>query len=402
MVPTDESDPEQPVRGSESGRRNGGWRKWLGATGQATRWGYVLHLTLGLVVGALCGVAFSPPGGALLSALVAGVVAAAAISVPAINSFKVALVVSLVAAFGTLVGFTAAHHPLWAATAMAAMAVLTSLAASAGPVGVALGTIATFLFAGVVAVARVSDLTSGIPFPSALARIGIGMATGLLIALVSMAVRRQLGRPGASGPSGPEAPGSTGTGAGGIPGLVGPMGSSLRRFDEFARDGVRRAIPLTLGVFFFEAWGDRNSLWIFFSAFVVLLPTGKPPVVLALVRSASTIGGVVLLSALALVVPHKVLFPLALVLVLLGMAYSSSFVFLGGALNAMGAVLLASGPAGHVGSWALYRVADTLIGCGFALASTYLLWPRDKPDVGRTWRRQSAEGEPPSFSSREK
>ena len=31
--------------------------------------------------------------------------------------------------------------------------------------------------------------------------------------------------------------------------------------------------------------------------------------------------------------------------------------------------------------WAAHRLLDTALGCALALASMYLLWPKDKPDV---------------------
>jgi len=38
-------------------------------------------------------------------------------------------------------------------------------------------------------------------------------------------------------------------------------------------------------------------------------------------------------------------------------------------------------PSGTVGEWAQHRLLDTVLGCGLALASMYLLWPRDTPDA---------------------
>ena len=34
-----------------------------------------------------------------------------------------------------------------------------------------------------------------------------------------------------------------------------------------------------------------------------------------------------------------------------------------------------------IGVWAVPRLLDTALGCALALASPYLLWPKDKPDV---------------------
>jgi hypothetical protein len=55
------------------------------------------------------------------------------------------------------------------------------------------------------------------------------------------------------------------------------MWESLRSFDEHARDGVRRAIPLAVLMFFFQRDGGRDAFWSFFGAYLVLLTTGKTP-----------------------------------------------------------------------------------------------------------------------------
>ena len=38
-------------------------------------------------------------------------------------------------------------------------------------------------------------------------------------------------------------------------------------------------------------------------------------------------------------------------------------------------------PTRVISIWAAHRLLDTALGCGLALASRYLLWPKDKPDV---------------------
>jgi hypothetical protein len=43
------------------------------------------------------------------------------------------------------------------------------------------------------------------------------------------------------------------------------MWSALRSFDEHARDGVRRAVPLAVLMFFFQQEGGRDAFWIFFA-----------------------------------------------------------------------------------------------------------------------------------------
>ena len=154
----------------------------------------------------------------------------------------------------------------------------------------------------------------------------------------------------------------------------------MRSFDEHTRDGVRRAIPLAIGMFLYQRTLDHDSLWIFLAAFAVLLPTGKSTARVAAARVISTIVGMLVLSVFGLVGVAGVLFTAAILFVLVGIAYKPTYPVQAGALSAMGAELLVAGPAGDLGAWAAHRLFDTLLGCAMALASMYLLWPRDKPD----------------------
>ena len=80
-------------------------------------------------------------------------------------------------------------------------------------------------------------------------------------------------------------------------------------------------------------------------------------------------------------VPPRVLLILAFAAILLGVAYQPTVPMLAGGLAAMGAILLVGAPSGAIGTWALHRVLDTALGCALALASTYLLWPRDEAEA---------------------
>ncbi|WP_406097268.1 FUSC family protein [Kitasatospora purpeofusca] len=193
---------------------------------------------------------------------------------------------------------------------------------------------------------------------------------GLAVSAVSATVRERHGTADTANTT--AAPRTTALG----PGML----RSLRSFDEHARDGVRRAVPLAIGIYLFERSAGRDALWVFLAAFVVLLPTGKTPHTVALARVASTVLGVVLLGLLSLVVPHQVLFTAAFVLLFLGITYTKTYPVPAGALTAMGAILLAGTPTGAIGHWAGHRLLDTVVGCALALAATYLLWPHDKPD----------------------
>ncbi|HET9322790.1 MAG TPA: FUSC family protein [Gaiellaceae bacterium] len=156
------------------------------------------------------------------------------------------------------------------------------------------------------------------------------------------------------------------------------MWESLRSFDEHARDGVRRAIPLAILMFFFQREGGRDAFWIFFAAYIVLLTTGKAPKDLALVRVGSTLFGVVALAVASYVMPDRVLFSLGIVILFAGVGLSPAYVIVGGALTSIGSILLAGAPTGDVAGWAGHRLLDTMLGCAIALVATYLLWPRDR------------------------
>jgi uncharacterized membrane protein YccC len=95
---------------------------------------------------------------------------------------------------------------------------------------------------------------------------------------------------------------------------IAPMWASLRSFDEHARDGVRRAIPLAVLMFFFQREGGRDAFWIFFAAYIVLLTTGKNPKGLVAARVGGTLFGVVVLAVASLVIPDRVLFSFGVVI----------------------------------------------------------------------------------------
>jgi uncharacterized membrane protein YccC len=156
------------------------------------------------------------------------------------------------------------------------------------------------------------------------------------------------------------------------------MWSALRSFDEHARDGVRRAVPLAVLMYFFQQEGGRDAFWIFFAAYIMLLPTGKPVKSQAAIRMGSTIFGVVVLAVASLIVPDRVLFSIGVVVLFSGIGLSPAYALLGGALTTVGSVLLAGAPTGAVGDWAGRRVLDTLLGCAIALLATHLFFPRDR------------------------
>jgi hypothetical protein len=81
------------------------------------------------------------------------------------------------------------------------------------------------------------------------------------------------------------------------------MWVSLKTFDEHARDGVRRAIPLAILMYFFQRNGGRDAFWIFFAAYLVMLTPGKNQKSQTVVRVGSAIFGVLLLAVASLIFP---------------------------------------------------------------------------------------------------
>lgn len=262
------------------------------------------------------------------------------------------------------VAFATGNDPVWAALAMAAVALLTSLAAAAGPLGALLGFLVSLAYFLIATMARVADLFDRVSAPWAAAHLALGCLGGLLVVFVGTAWRRR------------HEPAEVKAARAPLP--IKPMWESLRSFDEHARDGVRRAIPLAILMFFFQQEGGRDAFWIFFAAYIVLLTTGKAPKDLAAVRVGSTLFGVVALAVASLVVPDKVLFSLGVAILFTGIGLSPPYPIVGGGLTSIGSILLAGAPTGDVTGWAGHRLLDTILGCAIAIAATYLLWPRDR------------------------
>jgi hypothetical protein len=128
------------------------------------------------------------------------------------------------------------------------------------------------------------------------------------------------------------------------------MWASLRSFDEHTRDGVRRAIPLAIGMFSCQRTLAHDSLWVFLAAFAVLLPTEK-----SAVRGRRGAGGqhrcrrAGLLRARPGWGAAGVLFTAAILFVLVGIAYKPTYPLQAGALSAMGAPCCSSRDRGRPG-----------------------------------------------------
>jgi hypothetical protein len=350
-----------------------GWRstlrRWWGPTSAPPNWALVGHLATGLVLGIVVAGLIEPRRGGILAGLSAAIVAGAGSSGPPRVALRLAGLVAVAGLLATWAAFLSVGHPVWAAVGMAIVAVLTSLAVGTGPAGAAVGVLGSFVYALTLTLATTAELHDVVSELSGLGRIVIGCVLGLVIVGVSVWRRARADPEDAAIPP-PEAPWRR-------------MLRSLRTFDAYARDGVRRAIPLAIGVYFFERSGSRDAAWIFMAAFAVLLPSGKAPVEVALVRALSTVVAVMGLGLLALVVPARLLFAAAAAFLLIGLAYSGRYPLAGSGLMSIAAILFVAAPRGEFADWASRRLVDTLIGCGLAVAATALLWPAD-PAPGPT------------------
>jgi MFS family permease len=358
-----EVEEEQPRREGEALRSR--VHGWFTSTGAPPAWGLVRYMTCGLVAGAALSAPLPDFRGTLLGALAGLVVAASGSGGPSRISRRVALIAGGSGLLLTVVAFATGNDPVWAALAMAAVALLTSLAAAAGPLGAVLGFLGSLAYFLVATMARVANLFELVSLKWAAAHVAVGCLAGLLVVLVGTTWRRRREPDDVKAATAPAL-------------ALRAMWVSLRAFDEHARDGVRRAIPLAVLMYFFQREGGRDAFWIFFAAYLVLLTTGKTPKSLALVRVGTTVFGVLLLAAASFVMPDRVLFSLGFVIILAGIALSPPYPIVGGGLTTTGSVLLAGAPTGDVGHWAGRRLLDTIVGCAIALVATYLLWPRDR------------------------
>ena len=321
-------------------------------------------MVCGLVAGAALTGLLPDFRGTLLGALAGVIVAAAGSGGPSGISRRVALIAAALGFLLMTVAFATGTHPVWAALAMAAVALLTSLGAAWGPLWSVLGFLLSLAYMLIATTARVANLYDLVSPGWAAAHIAMGCLGGLLVVFVGTAWRRR---------NEPEE-----VRAATAPLPVSAMWESLRSFDEHARDGVRRAIPLAVLMYFFQLDGGRDAFWTFFAAYLVLLTPGKNPKSLAAVRVGTTLLGVVLLAVASVVVPDRVLFSLGVVILFTGVGLSPPYPIVAGALTTIGSVLLAGAPTGDATSWAGHRLLDTIVGCAVALVATYLLWPRDR------------------------
>ena len=346
-------------------QQQSGCRSWFRSTGAPPAWGLVRYAACGLFAGAALGAALPQVRGTLLAALAGVIVAAAGSGGPSRIARRVALLAAASGLVLTVVAFATGNRPVWAGLAMGAVALLTSVMAAGGPLGGILGFLLSLGYMLVATMARVANLFELVSLRWAAAHIAAGCIAGLIVVFVGTAWRRRSEPDEVKTASAP-------------PLELRSMWESLRSFDEQARDGVRRAVPLAILMFLFQREGGRDAFWIFFAAYLVLLTPGKAQKSLALTRVGATLFGVLLLAFASLLIPDRVLFSFGIVILFAGIGLSPAYPVVGGGLTTIGSVLLAGAPTGGVGNWAERRLLDTALGCAIALVATYLFWPRDR------------------------
>jgi hypothetical protein len=341
-------------------------RPFFRPTGQRPQWHLVAFLAAGLAAGLAIGLAWPPRGVALLPGLTAGIVAAAGIAGPPALATRLARWAALSTVVVVTLGFVASDRPWLAGAAMAAVAVFTSAAAGLGRVGIAIGSLGTLAYVLSLIVATVTSARGEATVLDVVVRAVTAAAVGFGVAVLGARVRFR---------AQPQVPVPD------VPSPWRPIWRSVRTLDHHARDGVRRAVPLTACVVWYEASGSHDVLWILVTALAVLLPTGKSTWESASARVVATVIGVALVDVVGGVVPTGVLLGVALAAVVAGIAYKPVVPVLADAATAFAVVAFTAAPAADVGTTGVRRLVDTLIGVTIALLATYLLWPRDKPDA---------------------
>jgi hypothetical protein len=249
--------------------------RWFASTGAQPAWALVAYMVAGLTLGAALAAPLPEVEATLLSALTGSIVAATGSGGPSGIARRVALGTAAATLVLTFVAFATGNRPLLAALAMAAVAILTWLAAGAGPLGAVLAYLLSLTYLLVAGLSRVADLVDVVSLSWAAAHIAVGCVVGLLVVFVATWWRRR-SEPDGVRAARAEAP-------------IRSMWASLRSFDRHARDGVRRAIPLAILMYLFQLDAGRDAFWIFFAAYSVLLTPGKTAVNAAFVRAGSAV-----------------------------------------------------------------------------------------------------------------
>jgi hypothetical protein len=334
----------------------------------AWAWRLVATVLIGMIAGYAAGSWLGHGMAAVQSAVVAALTFTAGGTGRLRTALPVAAALGAVVVVYSTVGAVTTGHPWAAALAMAAVAFSTSVMTAAKPVGLLIGMVASFAYFLITGVGVLAHEAIGKDLGEAGLLGAIGLATGLLLVALRGTLEQAIG-------TAPQESSPTGT----RPDLIGPMVTSVRTFDDTAKDGVRRAIALGLAMLAFQWRADHNAFWIMLTVFVILQPNGRSTVASALFRVLGTFVGVIGITLLTLALPKTLVVGIAVVGMAVSIALSSRSSWLSAAFGAASAAVFVGLPADNITGYAGARLADTLIGAAIALAAGYLLWPKSKP-----------------------
>jgi Fusaric acid resistance protein-like len=309
----------------------------------------------------------------ILAMLSAGLVAYIGLIARRGGPILLAIGVAISSSVAILAALAVFGHPVPAALVVALVAFATSVAAGASPFGRAIGLYLTMVFSLASVLTATAELDQGVTFVDGMIWTVFGALGGIAVVVAFAEADRRAGRRDAS-------PSRRPTDRVRLTSAIRTMWVSVCTFDIHCRDGVRRGVPLAIGMLAFQAHPSHEGLWVYISIIAIVLPTSKTPGKIAAVRVVSTIGGVLILSALALFLTLRELEFAAIVLILVSVLVKDAYPLLAGALSAAGAVLIVGAPQGEVLPWAGARLLDVLIGCAIALVCMYGLWPHDRTE----------------------
>ena len=339
-------------------------------TSKPARAGWQWRLVVTVLVGLAAGFAVAWVLGFGLRGVQAGVVAGLTFTAGGSGRLRTALpvaaVLGVVVVVYSSVGALTTGHPWAAALAMAAVAFTTSVMTAAVPVGLLVGLVASYAYWLVTAVGVIEQRAVGHD-PGEVGVLGLlGLVVGLLLVATRGGLEQALG----TAPPTPPMPTRA------HPSLLTPMVTSVRTFDEHAKDGVRRAVGLGVTMFAFQALGTHNAFWVMLTVFVILGPKGRPTLVLAARRVTGTLLGVLVVVAVAQVLPEPAVAVLAVAALVGSLAASTRSTTVSAAFGAAAAAMFVALPSGDFVEYAGARLLDTVIGAAIALACGWLLWPR--------------------------
>lgn len=161
-----------------------------------------------------------------------------------------------------------------------------------------------------------------------------------------------------------------------------PLKERLRAASDLHNAVVRfalvRGIVMGIGVgLLYSSTSDdsRSIAWVLVALFAVMRPVHRDTVSLAVFRVVTTFFAVVFIGAFSVILPDQATLALASAGLVTGILYIKRSPVPITVTGTMLAVAVAGAPSGQIGTWALARLVDTLIGGGIAVVVIFLLMP---------------------------